>query len=101
MKQRKSLRERVADRKAGIREEIDPRRKRIIRWVELGANLFQGIGIIMLLVVVVRYLNGNYAHMNWINVMIYSNWINVMIYSGMFLTGRAVISFMNLSRKIR
>jgi len=92
MKQRKSLRERVADRKAGIREEIDPRRKRIIRWVELGANLFQGIGIIMLLVVVVRYLNGNYAHMNW---------INVMIYSGMFLTGRAVISFMDLSRKIR
>jgi len=91
-KQRKSLRERVADRKAGIKEEADPRRVKILRRIKLFANLFQGIGLVMLLVMLARYISSGYDHMNW---------INVMIYSGMFLLGRAVTSFMNLSNILR
>ncbi len=91
-KQRKSLRERVADRKAGIKEEADPRRVKILRRLKLFANLFQGIGLVMLLVMLAQYISSGYDHMNW---------INVMIYSGMFLLGRAVTSFMNLSNILR
>jgi len=89
---RKSLRERVADRKAGIEEEVDPRRVKILRRIKLFANLFQGIGLVMLLVMLAQYISSGYGHMNW---------INVMIYSGMFLLGRAVTSFLNLSNILR
>ncbi len=89
---RKSLRERVADRKVGIKEETDPKRDRILRRVRLFANLFQGIGLVMLMVLLAQYISSGYGHMNW---------INVMIYSGMFLTGRAVTSFLNLSNIMR
>lgn len=89
---RKSLRERVADRKAGIKEENGPRRERILKGIRLFANLFQAIGLIMLMVLLAQYIGNGYGHMNW---------INVMIYSGMFLIGRAVISFMNMSNIMR
>ncbi len=89
---RKPLRERVADRKAGIEQVKDPKRDRILRGTRLFANLFQGIGLIMLMVLLGQYIGNGYGHMNW---------INVMIYSGMFLVGRAVISFMNLSNIMR
>lgn len=89
---RKSLRERVADRKAGIKEENSPRRERILRRVRLFANLFQGIGLVMLMVMLAQYIGNGYGHMNW---------INVMVYSGMFLIGRAVTSFMSLSNMMR
>ena len=91
-KQRKPLRERVADRAVGIKEEADPRRVKILRRIKLFANLFQGIGLVMLLVMLAQYISSGYDHMNW---------INVMIYSGMFLLGRAVTSFMNLSNILR
>ena len=91
-KPRKSLRERVADRKAGVKEESDPKRTRILIRVKLFANLFQAIGLIMLMVLLAQYISSGYGHMNW---------INVMIYSGMFLIGRAVTSFMNLSNIMR
>ena len=66
-KPRKSLRDRVADRKAGIKEEIDPRRVRILKRVKLFANLAQGIGLLMLLVVLARYINSsiNRAYRGW------------------------------------
>ncbi|PCJ44592.1 MAG: hypothetical protein COA81_01430 [Alphaproteobacteria bacterium] len=89
---RKSLRERVAERKAGIKEDVDPRRVKILRRIKLFANLFQGIGLVMLLVLLAQYISNGYDHMNW---------INVMIYSGMFLLGRAVTSFLNLSNILR
>lgn len=89
---RKSLRERVADRKAGIKEATDPKREIILRRVRLFANLFQGIGLVMLMVMLAQYIGSGYGHMNW---------INVLIYSGMFLIGRAVTSFMNLSKMVR
>jgi len=91
-KPKKSLRDRVADRKAGIKDEGDPKREKIIRRVRLFANLFQAIGLIMLLIMLAQYISSGYAQMNW---------INVMIYSGLFLTGRAVTSFMNLSNIMR
>ncbi|PCJ34734.1 MAG: hypothetical protein COA93_04450 [Alphaproteobacteria bacterium] len=91
-KQRKPLRERVADRKAGIKEAGDPKRETIIRRVKICANLFQAIGLIMLLIMLGQYISSGYGHMNW---------INVMVYSGMFLIGRAVTSFLNLSKIIR
>jgi len=86
------LRQRVADRKAGIREEADAGRDRLIGRVKLLANLFQGIGLAMLVVILVRYFNSGFGQMNW---------TNVMIYSGMFLIGRVVIVFLNLNRMIR
>jgi len=91
-KSRKPLRERVADRKAGIREEGDPRREKILRRVKLCANLFQAIGLIMLLIMLAQYISSGYGQMNW---------INVTIYSSLFLVGRAVTSFMNLSKIMR
>ncbi|MBL4801745.1 MAG: hypothetical protein JKY45_07600 [Emcibacter sp.] len=91
-KPRKSLRERVADRKAGIKEESDPKRVRILKRVRLLGNLFQAIGLIMLMVVLAQYIGSGYGHMNW---------INVGIYSGMFLVGRAVTSFLSLSNIMR
>ena len=89
---RKSLRERVADRKASIKEETDPKREIILKRVRLFANLFQGIGLVMLMVLLAQYISSGYGHMNW---------VNVMIYSGMFLIGRAVTSFINLSKMIK
>ncbi len=89
---RKPLRQRVADRKAGIKPVADPKRARILRGVKLCANLFQGIGLVMLLVFLARYINSGYAEMNW---------VNVMIYSGMFLIGRATISLLNLANIVR
>ena len=89
---RKPLRERVADRKAGIEQTKDPKRVKILRGIRLFANLFQGIGLIMLMILLAQYISSGYGHMNW---------INVMIYSGMFLVGRAVTSFMNLSNIMR
>ncbi len=89
---RKSLRDRVADRKAGIKEKSDPKRDRILKGVRLFANLFQGIGLVMLMVLLAQYISNGYGHMNW---------VNVMIYSGMFLIGRAAISFMNMSNIMR
>jgi len=91
-KPQKSLRERVADRKAGVKPETDPRRTRILRRVKLFANLFQAIGLVMLLVILAQYISSGYGHMNW---------INVMIYSGMFLVGRAIMSFLHLSNIMR
>lgn len=88
----KSLRQRVADRKAGIKEGADSKRNHIIRRVKLAANLFQGIGLVMLLVALGQYIGSGYAEMNW---------VNVMIYSGMFLIGRAAMSFLNLSNILR
>ncbi len=88
-KPRKTLRQRVADRKAGIPEEKDPGRERLLKKLKLLANLFQGVGLVMLLVVLARYINSGYAEMNW---------INVAIYSGLFLTGRAITSFLNLTK---
>lgn len=88
----RSLRQRVADRKAGIKPEKDPRREKILGRVRLAANLSQGVGLIMLLVVLAQYISSGYATMNW---------INVMIYSGLFLSGRAVTSFLNLSNITR
>jgi len=86
------LRQRVADRKAGIRDTTDPGRARLIGRVKLLANLFQGVGLAMLVVILVRYFNSGFEQMNW---------INVMIYSAMFLIGRVVIVFLNLNRMMR
>jgi len=84
----KSLRQRVADRKAGVKPAADPARARITGRIRLAANLFQGVGLVMLLVVLAQFINSGYQQMNW---------INVMIYAGLFLAGRAVISFLNLA----
>ena len=89
---RKSLRQRVADRKAGIVEEQDPKRERFLKRVKLFANLFQGVGLIMLLVVLAQFINSGYSEMNW---------INVSVYSGMFLVGRAMISLLNLTKTMK
>lgn len=84
----KSLRQRVADRKSGVKQPADPKKEKILGRVKLLANLCQGIGLVMLLVVLAQYINSGYAQMNW---------INVMIYAGLFLAGRAVTSFLNLT----
>ncbi|WP_417624771.1 hypothetical protein [Paremcibacter congregatus] len=88
----KTLRQRVADRKAGVQPEQDPRREKILGRVRLAATLSQGVGLVMLLVVLAQYISSGYAVMNW---------IEVMVYSGLFLAGRAVTSFLNLSNITR
>jgi len=86
------LRERVAARKAGVRTETGPRRLRLIKRVKLLANICQGIGLVMLLVMLAQYIKSGYGEMNW---------INVMVYSGMFLMGRVVIALLNLTNILR
>ena len=89
---RKSLRERVADRKAGIKPEMPPARKKIMTRMKLLANILQGIGLIMLFVVLGQFIKSGYAEMNW---------VNVTVYSGMFLVGRAGLAVLTLMKSMR
>jgi hypothetical protein len=81
---RKSLRERVADRQAGRAEE--PVRSKASsflsrKWIMRTANLFQGIGILIMLFVVWRFTDGNIEYMEEL----------IGIAAGFFLTGRVAI----------
>lgn len=85
---RKPLRQRVADRRAGVKPAADPRRARILRGIRLAAYTSQGVGLIMLLVLLAQYISSGYGTMNW---------VSVMVYAGLFLAGRAATSFLNLT----
>ena len=87
---RKSLRERVADREAGIPEEKAPRTVSGIKtrkWLRWGGNAFQAIGILIMLLVVMRFNDGNLEHIEEL----------IGVAAGFFLTGRVSILFIRNS----
>lgn len=89
---RKSLRERVADRKAGIKPEMDPGKKKLMGRLKLLANILQGVGLVMLFVALAQFIKSGFAEMNW---------VNITIYSGMFLVGRAGLAILGLMKTLR
>ncbi|MFC7048910.1 hypothetical protein [Emcibacter nanhaiensis] len=87
---RKSLRERVADRKAGIPEQKAPKSISGIKtrkWLRWGGNAFQALGILIMLLVVMRFNDGNLEFMEEL----------IGIAAGFFLTGRISILFIKNS----
>jgi len=69
---RKPLRQRVAERKAGIKPDEDPS---TIKWRKrLGflANILQGVALIMLLIYLFQYMTGDIAGLNYMVVGLYA-----------------------------
>ena len=84
-KKRKSLTQRVADRKKGIPDdEYDAGKKKSKygKYYLLGMIL-QGVGLIVLMILMGGYIRGGYDQMNWILVIISST---------AFITGRILTS---------
>ncbi|WP_417319821.1 hypothetical protein [Emcibacter sp.] len=87
---RKSLRERVADRQAGVVEDSSPASPSGIKyrkWIMRSANIFQAIGILIMLMVVMRFNDGDLQYMEEL----------IGIAAGFFLTGRVAIIFVKNS----
>lgn len=91
---RKSLRQRVADRKAGIKEvkHVSARTKKILKYLNLIFNAMQYLGLLMLLLSMASLIKGGYE---------VDNWNLIIIYSVMFIVGRAGITIQNSLGKFR
>lgn len=94
---RKSLRERVAERQSGQEQQRDPLFKNIsakknIGHIILGANILQGVGIILLLFAMGGVVRSEYA---------VDNWTPIIIYSSMFIFGRAIVTLAGMMKKSR
>ncbi len=92
--QRKPLRQRVADRKAGIKEvkPISSRSKKILKYLNILFTIMQYLGLLMLLLSLATIIKNNY---------IVNNWNLIIIYSVMFIIGRAGITIQSTIGKFR
>lgn len=85
---RKPLRQRVADRKRGIKEvkPMSSREKRIRKSVKFILTVAQYLGLFLLLLALGGIVNNGYEVKSW-NL--------IVVYSSMFIIGRAGITIMN------
>lgn len=85
---RKPLRQRVADRKRGIKEvkPMSSREKRIRKNVKFILTISQYLGLFLLLLSLGGIVNNGYE---------VKNWDLIVVYSSMFIIGRAGITIMN------
>lgn len=85
---RKPLRQRVADRKRGIKEvrPMSTREKRIRKNVKFILTISQYLGLFLLLLALGGIVNNGYE---------VKNWDLIIVYSSMFIIGRAGITIMN------
>lgn len=85
---RKPLRQRVADRKRGIKEvkPMSSREKRVRKNVKFILTVAQYLGLFLLLLALGGIVNNGYE---------VKNWDMIIVYSSMFIIGRAGITIMN------
>lgn len=85
---RKPLRQRVADRKRGIKEvkPMTSREKSIRKIVKFILTVAQYLGLFLLLLSLGGIVNNSYQ---------VNNWDLIIVYSSMFIIGRAGITIMN------
>lgn len=85
---RKPLRQRVADRKRGIKEvkPMSSREKRIRKNVKFILTVAQYLGLFLLLLALGGIVNNGYE---------VKSWDLIVVYSSMFIIGRAGITIMN------
>jgi hypothetical protein len=85
---RKPLRQRVADRKRGIKEvkPMSSREKRIRKSVKFILTVAQYLGLFLLLLALGGIVNNSYE---------VKSWDLIVVYSSMFIIGRAGITIMN------
>ncbi|WP_138379146.1 hypothetical protein [Luteithermobacter gelatinilyticus] len=84
---RKPLRQRVADRKAGREQKAAPpskQKQKYMRWAKWTANALQAVGILIMLVVVMRFMDNNIEYIEEL----------VAIAAGIFLLGRFGLVFL-------
>ena len=91
---RKSLRERVADRKRGIKEVkyTSNRTKRVLRYLKIFLTVAQYLGLIMLLLSLGEIVRSEYK---------VDNWNLIIAYCSMFLFGRAGLTIMSTLGKFK
>ncbi len=91
---RRPLRQRVADRKRGIKEvkHVSARTKKILKYAKLLFNIMQYLGLLMLLLSLTGFIKSGYQ---------INNWNLIIIYSSMFIFGRAGITIQNSIEKFR
>lgn len=86
---RKPLRQRVAERRAGIKPEEDQKSiKWRKRWIFF-ANILQGVALVMLLLYLFQYLSGEVAQLNY---------VVIGLYAILFILGRAIRIGLDLQR---
>lgn len=85
---RKPLRQRVADRKRGIKEvrHVSERKKKVIKYLKLTLTVSQYLGLIMLLFSLGDIVRSGYQ---------VDSWNLIIAYCSMFIFGRAGITIMS------
>ena len=91
---RKPLRQRVADRKRGIKEVIplSARKKKALKYLKLIFTVLQYLGLILLLFSLGDVVTNEYQ---------VSSWDLIVAYCSMFIIGRAGITIMNSMSSFR
>lgn len=86
--ERKPLRQRVADRKRGIKEvkPVSHKKERFLRFSKLFLNTMQYLGLLLLLITLGQIVSNDY------NV---ENWNLIIVYCAMFIIGRGGITIQN------
>ncbi|MCC3861432.1 hypothetical protein [Pseudemcibacter aquimaris] len=84
---RKPLRQRVADRKRGIKEAtpMTARKKRMLKHLRFFLTVSQYLGLLLLLLSLGTIVTNNYQ---------VQNWDMIVIYSAMFIIGRGGLTLM-------
>lgn len=89
---RKPLRQRVAERKAGIKPEEDQATIKWRRRLGFLANVLQGVALVMLLIYLFQYLTGDIAGLNY---------MVVGLYAILFVIGRAIKIGVDIQKSTR
>ncbi|MDA0708521.1 MAG: hypothetical protein O2963_05565 [Proteobacteria bacterium] len=91
---RKSLRQRVSDRKRGIRNTVpvSARKKRILKYFYLFLNVCQYLGLAMLLLALGETVRNEYA---------VQSWDLIIVYCTLFIFGRSGITILNSMESFR
>ncbi|RMF08902.1 MAG: hypothetical protein D6763_08925 [Alphaproteobacteria bacterium] len=86
---RKPLRQRVAERRAGIKPEADQKAERWRKRFGFFANILQGVALVMLLIYMFQYLIGDVATISY---------MIVGFYAILFVIGRAIRIGLDIQR---
>lgn len=89
---RKPLRQRVAERRAGIKPEADEKTEKWRKRFTFFANVLQGVALAMLLIYMFQYLIGDVASLNY---------MIVGFYAILFIIGRAIKIGLDIQRMTR
>ena len=88
-KPRKPLRQRVAERKAGIVDEGDPKKRAWNRRLGFFANVLQGIALLLLMIYFFEFMRRDFVGINY---------TVIIFYAVVFLIGRSIKLVLDIQR---